>query len=120
MPAKPEPARSASPLMELFECPECSYVGISGVTGGVGPWPGDGKVRCPSSRCEYRTVMEPQSTLVTSAEVARTRAAYVRVSNALAHVINRVSTEKRDDESKSIFAAGRYALDYSRKDLDAS
>jgi hypothetical protein len=54
--------------MNLYICPECGYTGISGVSGGVGPWLGDGKVRCPSSRCEYRTVMEEKGALVSPAE----------------------------------------------------
>lgn len=47
----------------LWACPRCGYQSIEGITGGVGPWPGDGQVRCPSSTCEYRTVMEYEGTL---------------------------------------------------------
>lgn len=47
----------------LYVCPSCDYHGISGVSGGVGPWPGDGKVRCPSRICEYRTVMQEDGAL---------------------------------------------------------
>lgn len=50
--------------LELYGCPSCDYVGIHGVSGGVGPWPGDGKIRCPSRTCEYRTVMEPRGRYV--------------------------------------------------------
>jgi hypothetical protein len=51
-----EPTRDS---LDLFECPECGHLGIKGVAGGVGEWPGDGKIRCPSRLCEYRTVMRP-------------------------------------------------------------
>lgn len=46
--------------------------------------------------------------------------AYERVSEALAHVINRVSTEHRDDEHGHIFLVGHHALRWAAWELDGS
>lgn len=48
---------------QLWICPECDHHGIETKRGGVGPWPGDGNIRCPSRVCEYRTIMRHRGTL---------------------------------------------------------
>jgi hypothetical protein len=50
-------------------------------------------------------------------EIDRLRKANERLVTTLGHVINRVSTEGRDDEHGHIFATGKAALEWAERDL---
>lgn len=53
-------------------------------------------------------------------ELERLRRAYRIVDNALCHVINRVSTERRDDEHGHIFLVGSTAREWANYELDGT
>lgn len=53
-------------------------------------------------------------------DVERYRRAYDRLAGALTHVINRVSTEGRDDEHGHIFTTGEWALQWAEWELDGT
>lgn len=53
-------------------------------------------------------------------ENARQRKAFDRLESSLCHVINRVSTEGRDDEHGHIFLVGKAAIEWAQHDLDGT
>lgn len=52
-------------------------------------------------------------------QIERLERANARLADTLRHVINRVSTEGRDDEHGMIFTAGEAGLEFAERDLEA-
>jgi hypothetical protein len=97
--------------IERKECPE---------HGAAYGWDNDGAlVKCIHCGADLsRTKYAPAEQLRGAVEERdRLRAENERLREALAHVINRVSTERRDDEHGHIFAVGKAALVRTNDDV---